>query len=324
MFRLRATIAGATALTLIGGGFVAARRSATVETTPPGIARMTRSETLGGWLDEGFVPMVTPIRGPTSLDGRVRTVVLVRLPRGPTIGLGRAADGVPVPIFPPGSEAVRLELLADGARDVDVPERSSRILDARGSEIGADDERFYVLRPSAERALAGFAWARSDPSAPARATRVLRESIVSGELSRALLPDEREKEAKRLAGLNDCASCHEPNRAARPHAVVKRATDTRGFFTPRSVFSNRDRFETYRPRNPNRDDPRMDWLCDGVRREAPCARGEVAEGEYDLRSAVAAGDAHATAVCASRRSLAAAFDDAARAAFASALDACAR
>jgi hypothetical protein len=43
---------------------------------------------------------------------------------------------------------------------------------------------------------------------------------------------------------------------------------------------------------------------------------------YDVAAALAAGDAHARAVCASRRALFAAMDGAARAAFADAFDVC--
>jgi hypothetical protein len=92
--------------------------------------------------------------------------------------------------------------------------------------------------------------------------------------------------------------------------------------------------ETHRARDMNEGDPFIHIACgDGTeaslaagprrRRHYICADGSVPRGRTDLRAALAAKDAHAKAVCASRAYLAAHMDDDGREAFAESLRECA-
>ena len=88
--------------------------------------------------------------------------------------------------------------------------------------------------------------------------------------------------------------------------------------------------ETYAPSDPNASDRFMRYECAGTptgvkptgSTSLRCPDGSVPRVRLELAAALAAGDAHARRVCASRRALAAFFDSEARSAHAAGLDAC--
>jgi hypothetical protein len=269
-------------------------------------------QTVEEFRTDSMVAMTSPIRLPRTSSGRDRTVVWLRVPEGARASaVWLDAQGRFALRFPAGTVAARVEEW-DGA-----------VADVRGTRIEEEEqERFFVLRPS-RRGLSGIEWTRGRPQVQDRANARLA----------ALAPDGRT--ASHLVRQNDCASCHVHARASnvRPqeHGALNRATDASGFFAIESVLEDESPLEHYRPIDPNLDDPYVEVRCGesgaeiGSRpaeRHARCPDGQVPRARYALARALAAGDVHASEVCASRRTLFAWLDRSAREAFATAFAEC--
>jgi hypothetical protein len=265
-----------------------------------------------GFLTEGMAAMTAPIRPPRTTSGRDRTVVWLRVPDGSRATAVWLDDQRRYALrFPVGTTAARVESW-DGA-----------VADVRGTRLEVEErEVFFVLRPSS-RGLTGIEWPRGRQRAQERANA----SVA------ALAPDEHT--AAHLVRQNDCASCHVHARASNTHprekGVLNRATDANGFFAIESVLEDEAPLESYRPEDPNLDDPYVEVRCGDAsaeivsragERHARCPGGEVPRARYDLARALAAADAHAIEVCESRRALSSWVDRIAREAFAAAFGEC--
>lgn len=278
------------------------------------------------WRD--FAAMHPPIRLPRTRGLHDRTTVFVRI-----VGDGRVDVRDGALVFPPGTEADRVEYRRRGDRFT--------VADVRGTRFTAEGERFHAFRP--ERAelhgpLFGFEWRRGDERGRRLGIEGFERAMhrgagfSHGEVGHDAR--ERDRSVRRFARLLDCASCHGHARPeARPDeasALPRRGTDGSGMHVFRYVLTNEAPMETYRPMDPNADDRFVRYVCrDGSTPEGPrgttrvrCANGDVPTLRYALRDAFAAGEPHARAVCESRRSLAAWMTARARRAYRDALAEC--
>jgi hypothetical protein len=326
----RARTIVAVALVVASAAFAIARRSAPAESAlprlPDGVRYETSSRRADDWRREGYVEMVSPIRPPTSDDGRVKIAVFVRWP---TQALIRAVqrDGEWTLVVPDGTEADRVELLADDPGDAEATD-SWRVLDVRGITFEAAGQRLRVLRPRdvGGRDLLGITWSRERQGA---ATALLGALVLGRNVAAPAEASARERAAAHVRSLNDCPSCHTPYAGGRHRrgdpGVVNRAADGSGLIQLSSVLRDRLPFETYRPRDANAGDPYIARFCGSVRVDSSvlrCLDGSVLEGELDIRTALVHRDPHALRVCESRRQLGAHLDDAGRNAFRASLAEC--
>jgi hypothetical protein len=295
---------------------------------PPGARFEETTRTAEDWRREGYLEMVSPLRPPSSEDGRTRIAVFVRFPPGSRARTVEARSGVTLDL-PEGARADRLELDGDGPADA-APSPAWRVLDVRGITFAASGQRLRVLRPKRDEGhdLFGLDWPRGD--AQAAATAALGELVLRGIVAGPSQPDARTRAAAHLRGLNDCPSCHAPQRARRrtihDPGVVNRGTDAAGFFQLTSILRDRQPFETYRPRDMNRGDPLVARFCGAERVDATttrCPDGTVLEGQLDVRAGLRRGDLHTQRVCESRRALSGHLDERGRTAFREALTECA-
>ena len=291
---------------------------------PDGVERVT-IDPATYWGALGAFELVPPVRLPTQAGGRSRTSVRVVVPEGAVIDV----DGDGRLRFPIGTIADRVEEVhtADGWVVADV----------RGSTLTAEGERFHLLRPEhpgAHAPLVGYAWPRAEPALDAWVhDRVASAIEHDGQgLVASAADDRRAVMAQGVRDRGDCARCHAPGREpdARASALVHRGTDASGFHVPQSVLDDAALAETYRADDGN-DGPFVTAQCvDGAaervsakgRRRWVCADGRVPLVRFDVGRALAAGDAHAAAVCASRRWLWGRLSDEGRRRYAAAMAAC--
>lgn len=275
------------------------------------------------WKRHGFVEMVPPVRLPTtrSDDGDIH--VWLKLPDGARVATADTPQG-PTLDFPPGTTADRVELIGDVVSDV------------RGTTLLPDGEEFHVYVPRAfdiASPLAGFSWRRGDTTSHALVTDELIALLRESPLPPGVPEDARAGRLTRYRNNNACARCHlhDKRETADARDLVHRRTDHDGFFVPLSVLFDDGIVERHRPRDPNLKDPFVTLRCargevtvmeQGAAREARCQNGEAVRARLDVRAALAAGDAHADAVCNARRYLRAHMDDAGRARFAEAFSVC--
>ena len=255
------------------------------------------------------IELVPAIRPPTTLEGRVRISTYVELPNDASIRTV-GDDGAESLELPAGTLASRVESLADAPGD-GPPNPSWQVLDVRSTRFDVEGRRFSVVRPG-DHDLAGISW-------PA--------SAEGARQARAVLPEIFGRDAERLTKLNDCASCHTAIRAENLaiSSLVQKGTDASGNFGLLATLSDDGPFETYRPRNPNEDDPFVSARCGSLR--VPwsirnCEDGTRPKGHLDIAGALAAHDPHALRVCASRRAVAAHLDARGLHVFRAALDRC--
>lgn len=277
------------------------------------------------WQTHGFVQMVPPIRLPTTRDADGDIKVWLKIPDTGVIS-ARVSDTGRKIDFPAGTVADRVETVGDVVADV------------RGTTLLEDGERFHVFVPgaaSAQSPLTGWDWPRGDPASEARATDELIAFLASAPLldiprDRARARAQRAVDYRRN---NECARCHFPDKPETHDSddLVHRGTDDDGFYVPLSVLSDEGVLERHRPRDGNLDDRFTTLRCasgpvrvverDGNRRPR-CDDGSAVLGRFDTAAALAVGDPHAKAVCASRRALHAHMDANARALFADAFRVC--
>ncbi len=269
-----------------------------------------RSVGISQWSEEGFVELVPPIRPPTSSDGSDRITVWIRLPAGAQIRTENTS-GEPRLRMPIGAELDRVEVTQHGDC------ASAVVEDVRGTRFQADGEVFHVFRRR-EGLLWGLEWARGDAVAQLEADQLLAARLPQGVRDR-------------LVQLNQCAGCHvsdkPPSSRAGEDELPHRKTDASGLYQPQSVLERESPVEFSRPHDPNLADPFVRTRCatgELTMREVRgsksprCTDGSVPLARLDVQSALAAGDEHARAVCASRSFLWKHLDEAGRAAFAEA------
>ena len=248
----------------------------------------------------GAIELTPAIRPPTSDDGRLRIIGLLALPAGSQLDV-TLRDGVPSIIVPEGTRVSRVEAVGDE----NAAHASWHVLDVRETFFeAASTQRFRLLRPARNGALAGLAWPRSDDGAR-QANAAIGTLFDADVLDGPRAPEARRDAAARLVRLNDCASCHG---AWRPEdrsmgALVQRGTDGQGLYLLSAVFSDDGPFERYRPRNASRHDPFTEVRCgdrEVDRQTLVCPDGRRPSGRLDVRAGRAAGDPHVARVCASR------------------------
>jgi hypothetical protein len=284
-------------------------------TASVGVRELRIDDGAAHWQRAGFFLLSPALRLPSNAEASDVSQVWIRIPEGARIASRRDAAGArDVLVFPPGTEADRVETI-DGA-----------VADVRGTVLGeAGAERFHVYRRVGD-ALRGFEWPRDHEDAQRTVDDRLIE-LVSGSQSTRLA------ESERLRGINHCSSCHPhdkpENRVPFERGLPNRATDGTGFYLPASVFEEDVPLETYRPREMNVGDPFVTFHCDTGALERPeglghfrCSDGSVPRGHLDLARAVAAADRHAERVCASRCFLEKHMDEPTRERFATALAVC--
>lgn len=291
--------------------------------------RLTIDE--GFWEREGFVELTTPLAPPTARNGGSRIEVWVRIPEGAKITL----DAHGALVLPPGSEADRVERLRVNGKWVIGDVRGARMADGVGGNRSVRWLR--LLRPrrtGSDAELVGYEWPDSRPDLG----RAVHEAI--GDLIRhggglARNGGDREALASLLASRSGCVRCHARRQSERTHESQGgpyRATDSLGWYTPLAVLRDAAPLERYRPRDVNADDPFVRIECpegeptavedDRGGRFFRCEDRALPRGTFDVAAASSAGDAHAAALCESRRYLAAHMDDATRALFSEPLAAC--
>jgi hypothetical protein len=296
------------------------------ELPPPsrGLSYLDSAWNAESWHREGYLAMVSPIRPPSSEDGRIRIVVYLSLPVGGVLRAVQHGDqwGLQVP---EGTRADRVELLGGGDRDAAVT-AAWQVLDVRGIEFTASGEHMRVLRPKPGGALFGLGWPRGEQAA---ATDILGQLVLQSAVSAPTDPKERERAAAKLQGINDCVGCHVPfapgRRQTSDPGIVSRGTDASGMFQVTSVLRDRLPFEKYRPKDMNEGDPFITRYCEArqVSSEAKvCPGGEVLEGALDVRAGLQAKDPHTEQVCATRLSLRERLDATGREVFRAAFAAC--
>jgi hypothetical protein len=280
------------------------------------------------WPGGDFAEMVPAVRLPTSLDGMDHITIWLRIPGDGRITV-RRASGRLVPTYPPGTEADRVELHEPASWET---EHAWSVVDVRGTTIGEDGlQYFHCLQPTGiGGTLAGFEWPRGDVPAERAAADGL--AVIAGSRLAGLPEEVREQKAQRLRQLNRCEGCHQPEQVAASRAVERgprRPTDTAGFYGILDALADSAPLEEHRPRELNGEDAFITVSCGARAATAPgrgahfrCPDGGVPIARFDLERARAAAQAHALAVCRSRRYLFAHMSDAARVAFAAAFEEC--
>jgi hypothetical protein len=268
--------------------------------------------------EQGFVEMVPSILPQTTPDARHRVAVVLRIPdRARWHARFSQRQQRFVPSYPPGTAAFRIALEHGGA--------GWHVTDVRGTELQQHGERFHVLRRDPERAgaLVGLAWDRDDEAGQRSATAAVADLAC------------RESDPDTDVGLvrkrNACAQCHAHDKpallAGGDGSPAFGPTDDAGFYQVLNVLRNEGELHGMRGRDPNVDREHVELRCGSGRArvarspeghvEVRCPDGDALPvARYHLAAALAEGDAHARAVCESRRYLHERADEAARRAFA--------
>jgi hypothetical protein len=291
---------------------------------PEGMEWVTTSANPLQWSTPGVLQLVTPIRPPTSNDRTARIVVALKLPPTVVITTVSDASGQRTLVMPPGTVATRIEFA--GSTDADAePAADWRVLDVRQFEWGAAGLDCVVLRPSSGM-LAGLRW-RCGSDRDAAAGLGLAAQIRAGRVDGPSDETRREQAAEHLRGLNGCVACHVKGRKEdrSQGTLVQRATDAQGVFSLRSLFSDEDPVERYRPVDSNAGDPLMEPTCPDSELDfeaARCRDGRRARLKLDVRRGRLERSLHVQRLCASRRAVAARLDTAGRAALAETIAEC--
>jgi hypothetical protein len=276
-------------------------------------------------------PRLTPaIRLPLDASRRLESRVVMSVPDGQSIDVHRV-DGRDVLVWPAGSELDRLEVARSS--------RGERLLDVRGSRITRDGIVHRAYRPLSDDdpTLFGAEWDAEDGARATAVAAAFHGAMLLGfgfsALERGAIPDQRAASADRYQQLLSCAGCHprarpetRPDRA-RAHSLA-RATDAMGFYVPQYVLRDRAPLEAYRPVDPNAQHRFVTAACGSTAlaltgaTSVRCPSGDRPMLSLDVRAALAEGDAHARAVCLSRRLLAQRLTPRARRVFAAELAEC--
>jgi hypothetical protein len=251
------------------------------------------------WEREGAVEIVPPLHLPQPEGGSVS--VWLSLPAGAELDLERAEDDQLELGYPPGTVADRVETRGQGAE--------ARLVDVRGTRIDESGRRWHHVYRAAGKpgsALVGMEWPAGDADLHALAVQRFLERLRSRGV----------RDLGAVARKLDCDGCHSPgrpdNRLTDEFGLVARGTDSAGFFTPSTVLRAEGVLEQYGQRDPNVEDPFVVASCAEGEPSRPvpgpgahwsCPDRQVPRARLQLASALAAGDEHARAVCASWRYL---------------------
>ena len=261
---------------------------------PAGTEWLSGSE--GHW--DGWIELVPAIRTPRFADHRDETRIYASFPEGSSITLRDPADPTSLEV-PAGAELDRVERFTWRDGDAGVV---THVVDVRGTRFFADHEELHVYRPMGPRdpRLFGMRWERTG-EAPPEVARAMRSAMREGRGLVGTAPARRDAAIDRFSSLLACEGCHAPRTATRVGGIdswPRRPTDASGLYSIVATLSNRAVLETYRPRDDNEGDERVRVEC--LAESADCG---TRVGELDLLAGMAARDAHALAVCASRRAL---------------------
>ncbi|MDP3153397.1 MAG: hypothetical protein Q8N23_12035 [Archangium sp.] len=289
---------------------------------PAGMEFVTASANPLQW--RSSLSVVSPVRPPTSVDGRVHIAVALNLPEREVLSTSLDARGERTVKLPVGTVASRIEYRGTAGVDA-LPEASWKVLDVRQFEWTASGLQCVVLRP-AGGVLKGLRWS-CGAHADARAGEVLSAWVQKGFIDAPEGEAERSAAAKRLGAINACVGCHVPSRLEdrTGRAVVQRATDAQGLFSLRSLWRDDDPVERYRPVDANVNDDFMTPVCPESEidlRAQRCADGQLARLRIDVARGMRAADPHVERLCFARRALASRLDSEGRAAWAAQLDEC--
>ena len=291
---------------------------------PEGMEWLSASASPLQWSTADVIQLVTPIRPPTSADRTAHIVLALKLPDRATAMTTTDAAGERTLMMPVGTIATRIEF--SGPPDADAqPASTWRVLDVRQFEWRGSGLDCVVLRP-ATGALAGVRWP-CGREGDAAAGQVLAAQVRAGRLDGPGDDGRREQAAERLRQLNGCVACHVSGRAEdrSPGALVQRATDAQGLFSLRSLFSDEDAVERYRPVDTNAGDGLMEPTCPGSELDleaARCRDERRARMRLDVRRGRQEKSPHVERVCASRRAVASHLDESGRASLAATISEC--
>lgn len=265
---------------------------------------VTIDDRAGYWQKSGFTELTPAIFAPSTADEHDLVKVWIKIPEGALVTAVGGSLRVPI-----GTVADRVETRGEGGVDV------------RGTRFDAADEMFHVFHSDAKTPgapVSGWEWPRRDGKLSEQATDKLVASLAgqpSGEI-------------EALRQFNECLRCHEHDRPAAVNASERRPrrrTDGSGLYQLLAVLEDAAPPELNRPHDMNvgapfiavrcgPDDAELRTRPDGARHYV-CPNGSVPIARLDMVAAMAAGDPHAAAVCASRRFLFDHMDELARANF---------
>jgi hypothetical protein len=314
-----------------------------------GVSELTIDEPRTHWTSD-FIALVPAIHPPTTHDREDLIQVWLKLPAGGRIGVRHLPEQDRYTLtYPPGTVADRVEYyyLGDDTPDLvdyapfapeDAESQQWTVADVRGTRLVDDDQHFHVYRPvdgDPHAKLVGWSWQRGDDDAQQLATELL--AAHSGQTD-APLEDEplSEGAVESLRRLNDCASCHVPDRprirTGETDRAVERATDALGFIVPNAVLRDECVVVHHRPEDLNAEDPFVEVRCDdgqpavlrtgGGSEWYVCEDGSAPRGYRDVAAGLAAGHSYTLAVCQSRQALHERMTPAARQAFRAAFEVC--
>ena len=296
---------------------------------PDVVSRVTIDAPEGHWAREGFVPMVPPVRLPSSSATLDDVTVWLAIPEGGVITTRVEDDGRVLLDFPPGTRSDRVE--SYGKPDARV------VVDVRGTRIDEQGKQWmHTLRRAAKGSdtrLFGYAWPREDSEAHTRATRELLAELAQRPPGKHMKEQRRARYLASIERKNNCIKCHTYGRPTNAregqHGLVNRGTDASGFFTPQTVLLDEIVLERYGKLDPNLDNDAVSLACpDGKtltlverndRLRAECPDRAVPVGRVDLH---ALNPDRSAAVCRARRYLYEHLDAEGRQIFASAIQAC--
>jgi hypothetical protein len=280
------------------------------------------------WNGQGYA-LMTPMSRDPSEKGQLRRVrTWLKVPAGKKISVEFLVDQKrPTLVFPPGTISDRSEVWSFGRE-------TEWVVDIRGTRIAENGQQFYhvyvptvVNNPAAQ--MLGYEWKRGD----ARQVPIVAEALVSifnayPQVLNAFPGAVKSKSTylERYKKINDCFSCHVLNKpdVIDSKTFVPRRSDSAGFFTIQAVLAESLPVSYSRDWDLNADDPFYSAWCgkepaelveDMGLRGFTCKNGAVPVGRLDMSKALAARDAHALAVCDSRKYLFENMDDQARKAF---------
>jgi hypothetical protein len=316
-----------------------AQNASTKEAAVPTRAqRITMTDPLGFWSDEGYSVLVPAVRMSIPPGGRAGTAIFFKLPHEQSISSAEhPSDVVPSSfVFPPGTSADRVAylVLEDEAGNPHIS-----VLDVRGTRIDEEGKQWFrVLRPGGsalDAPMIGYEWPRDDANARDEATYRLLEELRERPQPISDSPPSPQALA-RLALLNHCEICHLPNKPpSGPDSHLPAwPTDGSGFYVPLAVLMDYAPLSTQPGlHDPNAEDPYIETSCGAV---PATAAGEpnnrwfmcpdearLPMGRRDVRRGMAESDAYTMLVCGSRAFLLDRMESTGRIAFTPILEECA-
>ncbi len=282
------------------------------------------------WAKNKYGEMVLPILLPTKrlviLNERIK--IWLYIPPGKKISAKWIESQKRYTlVYPSGTIADRVEQVNSFTLPWGTHVRA--IGDVRGTRI--DDkggEFFHVYGPSLkeEEWILGFEWPRVNQEVD----KLAREKLIH-----LYFPNfEKEGASSRAAAgfRTACTNCHKHDNPPRLMKSELFESDSAGFFNPIGVLQDSLAIRDQRPWDWNADNSYISVWCGNIqvkaevngesRKYPACKNGEAPIGKLDLKLALQKGDAHAKALCESRRFLFNNMDSFARDSFKNAFEKC--